>query len=96
LMFDEENMRIAFKSTSSKRDVRAYKLSYGLNNSGAAFSAKSFLDFVGWDFAAKRTLPADWNEEEGLLEIKLSPEYLKDSRQQRLLPVEGGKKHARQ
>jgi hypothetical protein len=91
LLWDEDALRIAFRQIT-KKDPRAYKISYGTNNSGCSFSAKSFLDHIGWKFANKQYLPAEWNEDEAMLEAKVKPEYLKDARQQKLLPVDGGRK----
>lgn len=94
LLWDEDALRIALRHIT-KKDSRAYKISYGQNNSGSSFSAKSFLDHIGWKFTGKQTLAAEWNEDEGMLEAKVKPEYLKDARQKTLLPVEGGKRAAR-
>ena len=94
LLWDEDNLRLALRPIS-KRDSRAYKITYGLNNSGSSFSAKSFMDHIGWNLSANHTVAMAWNESEGMLEASVPPNFLKDSRQQKLLPVELGKKHAR-
>ena len=91
LLWDEDALRIALRQIT-KKDARAYKISYGIKNSSASFSAKSFLDHIGWKFTGKQSIPAEWNEDEAMLEAKVKPEYLKDARQQKLLPVEGGRK----
>jgi hypothetical protein len=85
LLFDKEQGKIALRPYT-KKDSRAYRVTYGRNKNGCSFSGKSFLDFAKFDYSRKRTFPAVWNENDGLMEISTSAE--KEGRQQRLLPVE--------
>jgi hypothetical protein len=96
VMWDEDALQMALKPTSSKRDTRAYKITFGANNSGAAFSAKSFLDFVGWDLSVKRQVPAEWNEDSNLLEAKVKAAFLKNPKQPKFAPVEAPRRIATQ
>jgi len=92
LLSDKEQGKIALRPYT-KKDSRAYRVTYGKNKNGCSFSGKSFLDFIKFDYSRKRTFPAVWNENEGLLEISMTTE--KEGRQQRLLPVEPNKRHAK-
>jgi hypothetical protein len=73
LLLDKEAGKVALKPIS-KKDARAYRVTYGKNNNGCSFSGKSFLDFAKMDYSRKRTFPATWNESDGLLEVTLSKE----------------------
>ena len=72
----------------TKKDSRAYRISYAKSGSSSGFSAKTFLDWIEYDYSSTRSFPADWNEREGRFEIKLLPETLKDERQRELAGVE--------
>jgi hypothetical protein len=87
LLFDKEQHKVALRPLS-KRDKRAYKITYPKNVNGASFSGKGFLDAVKIDYSKKRTFPAKWDENEGLLEMSLSEEFGRVENQRKLLPVE--------
>jgi hypothetical protein len=89
LLLDREQEKIALRPIN-KKDARAYRVTYGKNNNGCSFSGKSFLDFAKFDYSKKRSFPATWNENDGLMEVALSTE--KEARQRRLLPVEPHKR----
>jgi len=93
LLFDNERNMMALRPIS-KKDSRAYKVTYGKNQNGCSFSGKSFLDFAQINYSEKRTFPAVWNENEGLLEVSVTAESHKD-RQRKLQPVEQGKKQSK-
>ncbi len=93
LLFDKDQGKIALKPIGSKKDTRAYRVTYGKNNNGCSFSGKSFLDFAKVDYSYKRSFPTVWNENDGLLEINLAAE--KEAKQRRLLPVEPNRRHAK-
>ena len=94
LLFDAEQNKMALRSIS-KKDSRAYKVTFGRNQNGCSFSGKSFLDWAKMDYREKHTFPAVWNEEEVLLEISLASEVTKGDRQRKLLPVEANRRHTR-
>jgi hypothetical protein len=91
LLWDRENHRIAIRPIK-KKDGRAYHLSYGKKGNGSGFSAKTFFDYIGYDYSETRSLPAEWNEGEGIFELEVPVEHLKDEKQRRLLPVEGNRR----
>lgn len=89
LLWDNDHHRMAVRPIT-KKDPRAYMLSSA--KSSTMFSAKAFLEYIGYDFSETRSFPADWNEEEGLLEIEIPTEHLKGHQQQgKLLAVEARK-----
>ena len=94
LLLDREQNRMALRPIT-KKDARAYKVTYGKKLNGCSFSGKSFLDFAKFDYSKKRTFPAVWNENDGLLEVSLTVESLKEDKQHRLLPVETGKRQSK-
>jgi hypothetical protein len=87
LLWDREHRKVAIKPLS-KKDPRAYRLTYGLKANGASFSARSFMNHIGWDSKEKFTAPAVWNEDQSILEFELPAEKLRDERQQKLAMVE--------
>jgi hypothetical protein len=90
LMWDADRSRIAFRPVV-KKDSRAYGVSYA--KSGGMFTAKMFLEHVGYDYSESRSFPASWNEAENMLEIDIPGEYVKgaQSKQGKLLAVESKK-----
>ena len=87
LLWNETTGVIAIRPIT-KKDSRAYRISYAKRGNSAGFSAKTFLDWIEYDYSSTRSFPADWNEGEGRFEIKLLPETLKDERQRELADVE--------
>src|ERR1700737_2505468 len=61
LMWDSAEGKLAIKSTSNKKDPRAYRLRYNEKGNGATFSAKTFLDHYGIDYTERRAIPIDLN-----------------------------------
>ena len=94
LMFDKEQRRIAVRPIT-KKDVRSYKVTFSHSKTGSNTSGKSFLEWANLDLSKRRTYPAEWMEEEGLLEIIPPAEVFKDERQRKLLPVEQTRKQAK-
>src|ERR1700752_1100262 len=72
----------------TKKDQRAYRLAYGKNGNGAGFSAKTFLDHIGYDYAESRSTPVRWDEGESMFIAEVPADYLRTSPQQALLSVE--------
>ena len=87
LLWDRETRRIAIRPLT-KRDPRAYVVAYGKKGNGAGFSAKTFLDYIEYDFSVSRSFPVEWNDKEGQYEAQIPVEHFKDAKQQKLLPVE--------
>ena len=87
LLWNETTGVIALRPIT-KKDSRAYRISYAKRGNSSGFSAKTFLDWIEYDYSSTRSFPADWNEKEGRFEIKLLPETLKDESQRELAGVE--------
>jgi hypothetical protein len=87
LLWDNVSKKFAIRPIS-KRDPRAYRVSYGVKGNGAGFSAKTFLDYIGFDYSSTRSLPATWNSEHEQLEVDVPPEFLKDSQQKKLIEMD--------
>ena len=80
LLWDEDARRIALRPTS-KKDNKAYTLRFdkeGLG-SGAGFFAKSFFHHIGYDYGETRIMPAEWNENQQILEVQLPDEAFSTS-----------------
>lgn len=93
LMWDKESRKIAIRPIS-KKEQRAYRVTYGAKGNGAGFSAKTFLDFIELDFTESRNMPIEWNDTDNMYEVTVPVEFFKDSRQRRLIPVEPRHKEA--
>lgn len=91
VMWDAESLKIGIRPIT-KKDSRAYPLKYGDKGNGAGFSAKTFLDYIGFDYTNSNPIPASWNEDYSLLEAVIPPELIRGAKQQRLLAVEHPKK----
>jgi hypothetical protein len=90
LLWDAELNKVGVRLIS-KKDPRAYKLSYGVKGNGAGFSAKTFFDYIGLDYTETRTAPVEIGEGEILLEFQIPSDYFSRQRQQHLA-LEGGKR----
>jgi hypothetical protein len=78
LLWDQEAHKIAIKSISNKKDTRAYRVLYMAQGNGAGFSAKTFLDHIGFDYSERRTFPVDISRNnEMLVEIEVPETFLK-------------------
>ena len=91
LLWDKQGRRAALRPLT-KKDSRAYKLSYGRvsNNqpNGASFSARAFLNHIGWKTQdEKKTVPATWNDDDQMLEFVLPADCLEHDNQQTLLTM---------
>jgi len=69
----------------TKKDSRAYRVSYGAKGNGAGFSAKTFFDHIGLDYSDTRTIPVDFGEGDVLLMFRIPDEYFAKRRQQHLV-----------
>jgi len=90
LLWDADRTRMAFRPIV-KKDARAYGVSYA--KSAGMFTAKMFLEHVGYDFSVSRSFPATWNEADNMLEVEIPAEHIKgaQSKQGKLLAVESKK-----
>lgn len=92
LLWDSTANKIAIKSTSNKKDPRAYRIRFNSKGNGASFSAKTFLDYVGIDFSERRSMPVEITpNSEYIVELKIPEEFFKKKQQQHPRVVEKGK-----
>jgi|HubBroStandDraft_6_1064221.scaffolds.fasta_scaffold1680843_1 hypothetical protein len=69
LLWDKDANKLGIKALP-KKDKRAYR--FNVNRAGgAALSAKSFIEFIGYDRGKTQWFPAQWNQVEELIEAKL-------------------------
>ena len=73
ILWNRENLKLAIRPLS-KRDARAFKLTFLKGKRGGSLSARSFLNYIRWRQAGAFTTPVHWNEKEGLLEAILPRE----------------------
>lgn len=86
LMWDTEDRKIALKSTSNKKDARAYQIRYYEAGNGGGFSAKTFLDYIGIDYSRRRGVDVEINpNHEMVIEVKIPDEYFKRKSQPRIV-----------
>jgi len=82
LLWDPSANKLAIKSTSNKKDARAYRIRYNDKGNGATFSAKTFLDYVGIDLSDRHSLTIDITpNSEYLVEVKIPMEFFKTKQQ---------------
>jgi hypothetical protein len=80
LMWSTTKHKIAIRPIT-KKDARAYNVTYGEKGNGAGFSAKTFCDYIGLDYTSSRSLPAAWNDDYTVLEAEVPAEFLKGAAQ---------------
>jgi hypothetical protein len=86
LMWDTEERKIALKSTSNKKDSRAYRIRYYEQGNGGGFSAKTFLDYIGVDYSQRRAMNVEINpNHEVVVEAKIQDDYFKRKSQPRIV-----------
>jgi hypothetical protein len=80
---------LALKTTTNKKDPRAYRITFASKNNGCGFSAKTFLDHIGVDYSERKSFPVDINpNSEYLIELKLPPTMFQQKAQPRLVAKE--------
>jgi len=78
LLWDASDNKLALKSTSNKKDPRAYRIRYNDKGNGASFSAKTFLDHAGIDYSERKPITIDLNPDvEMFLEVKIPDSFMK-------------------
>jgi hypothetical protein len=81
LLWDKDRRIIGIRPIT-KKDDRSYKINYDKKGGGSGFSAKTFFDYIGYDYTETRTLPAKWNEQEMAFLIEVPEAHLKAERSQ--------------
>lgn len=88
LMWDKEKRLIGVRQIT-KKDNRAYKVHFGKKGNGCGFSASTFLKHIGLNESERRTMPTNWDEQEGMFLIEVPEEYLKKDKPQSSTPPVG-------
>ena len=72
LLWSGDQLRVAMAPVNP-RNRHAYKLAYSQRGSGAQVTAKSFLNWIGFDVSHPDLLTVDavWNRKEGILEFEI-------------------------
>ncbi len=68
LLWDREERKFAIRKADSS-DPHAYKVRF--QRHWALFGARPFLKHIGWELTETRALPASWNENSKMFEVKL-------------------------
>lgn len=76
LMWDAEKKLIGVQPIQEK-DARSYKVHFGTKGNGCGFSATTFLRHIGYNISKTTSIPAKWNEKEGMFLIEVPEEHLK-------------------
>ncbi len=84
VLWDGSKRQIGIRPIT-KKDPRAYRLAYGVKGNGAGFSAKTFMDYIGYDYKESRSIAIRWDEGESMFVGEVPAEYLQSQRQQPLL-----------
>jgi hypothetical protein len=87
LLWDASKRQVGVRPIT-KKDQRAYRLAYGKKGNGAGFSAKTFLDHIGFNYTESRSFPIKWDEQESMFIGEVPQEILQEGRQQSLLSME--------
>jgi hypothetical protein len=95
LAWDKDRQMVAIRPTR-KKDTRTYHVSFGKKGNSAGFSAKTFMDYIRFDYSETRTMSAVWNESENQLEAKIAPEHLKSETAIEPIPVRMRRKTTKQ
>jgi hypothetical protein len=92
VMWDPENLQIGIRNVM-KKDARAYTLHFAKKQYGASFGARSFLNYIGYDYSVTRNFPCKWNEQDGIFVVQLTKEALANKSGQRVakMPVSRSK-----
>ena len=93
LLWDAPKRQIGVRPIT-KKDPRAYRLAYGKKGNGAGFSAKTFMDYVGYDYKESRSFPVRWDEGESMFIGEIPADYLQLQGQQPLLVERQGARRA--
>jgi hypothetical protein len=78
LMWDAVNHKIGLKPVGKDdKDVRGYDLFRNERDNSAFVHAKTFLDWLQYDYRETRKYNFEWNEKEGVIEITVPGEAIR-------------------
>lgn len=86
LLWDATKRQVGIRPIT-KKDQRAYRLAYGKKGNGAGFSAKTFMDHIGYDYSESRSIPVRWDDGESMFIAELPPEFFAANPNQSVLAV---------
>lgn len=89
LLWDASAYRFAIRSTTNKKETRAFRVRYANKGNAASFSAISFFNHIGYDYETTSSYAANWNESEAMYEVQLPAERFGT---QKPTLMDGGKK----
>jgi len=75
LLWDKENRLIGVRPIT-KKDNRAYRISWSTRGDGCGFSATTFLKYIGYDASESRSFAAQWDEQEQIFKVEVPEAYL--------------------
>src|SRR5262245_48698764 len=84
LLWDKDRKRIALRPIT-KKDKSAYYITYAAKGNYSMFSAKTFLEHIGYDLSETRSVEAKWSENEDMLEIDVPEQYLRKNQKDQSL-----------
>lgn len=83
LLWDASARKLAIKSTTNKKDARAYRIRYNEKGNGATFSAKTFMDHIGLDYSEQRAVSIEIDvNNEYLLEVQLPDNFFRKAQKE--------------
>ena len=71
ILWDKSTCGVALLA-AKKGDKDAYAIVFG----SRSISAKAFLQHIGWSSDRRQVVPADWDEEQRMLEVKLPSSFV--------------------
>ena len=78
LMWDSDNNKIGLKPVGkADNDVRGYDVFRNERDNSAFVHAKTFLDWIAYDYRETRKYNFQLNEKEGVIEIPISKELIR-------------------
>jgi len=81
LLWDKESRKIGIKPLNKKeRDQRAYDVNPVNKDNSSFLHAKSFLDWIGYDYSENRAFEMTWNPKGAIFEIAVKPEHIDKNR----------------
>jgi hypothetical protein len=80
LLWDPSKRQVGIRPIT-KKDARSYRLAYGKKGNGAGFSAKTFMDHIGFDYTESRSVGVKWDEGESMYVAEIPLEYFEKGAQ---------------
>jgi hypothetical protein len=90
LMWNPEALQIGIRNVM-KKDPRSYNLHFAKKQYGASFGARSFLNYIGYDYSASRPFRCEWNEQEGIFVVQLTEDAFATKSGQRIAKMPVGR-----